>query len=150
MNPEEYLQKGAEILGELLYPLGFRFEVINTHVGSGGKFAIGSFTKGDREIRLWYRYELGSVVYRKGDIEKSHAEFMQYLGREKESSWPGFVKESKLDSFRYVLEDLRHCDIFLDDEGDKFYKELKDYQYKPPPKGLGALSEKEKDLNNNT
>src|ERR1700722_6283371 len=90
VDPKERLAAGAEILGAKLYPLGFGFQFGLEGKGSGGHFAVVSFSKGDRELRLWFRWELGGVFYRKGDVECTHAQFMQAIGRENSSSYPGF------------------------------------------------------------
>lgn len=139
MSPEAALQKGAEILNPKLQPLGFRFSIVEKGKGSGGNFAVGSFKNADREIRIWFRFEIGGVGYVKGDLERGHVEFMQFLGREKTSAFPGFSGGDPLNGFRQLLQDLDHCALFLEDEGIGFYKAMKTYVYRPKPKGFAAL-----------
>ena len=102
-TPEAMLEKGAEILGAKLYPLGFTFSIIERGKGSGGHFAVGAFKQDNREIRIWFRYNLGGVSYRKADIEPSHPEFMQFLGLERNAAYPGYSHGDPLSGFRHLF-----------------------------------------------
>ncbi len=140
MSPEAALEKGADILSPKLQPLGFSFSIVEHGKGSGGDFAVGSFKNGDREIRIWFRFEVGSVGYRKGDLERGHVEFMQFLGLEGKSALPGFGAGDPLAGFRHLLQDLDHCALFFENDGIGFYDAMKNYAYKPKPTGFAALS----------
>ncbi|OGQ99416.1 MAG: hypothetical protein A2521_12710 [Deltaproteobacteria bacterium RIFOXYD12_FULL_57_12] len=140
MTPVIALEKGAEILGVKLYPLGFTFSIVEQGKGSGGHFAVGAFTNGDREIRLWYRFELGGVAYRKADVERGHVEFMQFLGLEDKSAFPGFGSGDPLAGFRRLLQDMEHCGLFLEQNGEGFRSSMKNYVYRRKPTGFAALS----------
>jgi len=142
-KPESFLLQGAEILGKKLYALNFAFEIVERGKGSGGEFAVGSFRNGDRELRLWFRFELGGVFYRKNDLERTHAQYMQAIGRERDARYPGFSHGDQLAGFRHLLEDLEHCDDFLTEGGKTFYDLMKSYQYRDPPKGFAALTRTE-------
>ena len=142
--PGKLLFKGAEILEQKLDPLGFSFYIKEGGKGSGGEYVVGTFENGDREINLWFRYELGSVSYRKLDLEKAHIELMQYLGLEKEAKYPGFSLNDPLQGFRHLLEDWEHCSIYFDKNGDAFYQNLSAYEYQKQPTGLAALKRYEK------
>ncbi len=144
MSPEVALEKGAEILNPKLQPLDFTFSIVEHGKGSGGNFAVGSFKNGDREIRIWFRFEVGGVSYRKGDLERGHVEFMQFLGLEGKSALPGFGAGDPLAGFRHLLQDLDHCALLLENDGTAFYDAMKNYVYKPKPTGFSALSAYEK------
>jgi hypothetical protein len=137
--PEKRLMEGAAILDKKLKPLGFSFKVAETGKGSGGDFAIGTFTAGDREIRVWFRFHLGAVTYRKGTVEASHQALMQCLGLEEKARYPGFQTDNPLEGFQDLLADLEHCSLFLEDEGKAFEKAMRGYKYSSPPKGFGAI-----------
>jgi hypothetical protein len=139
-NSERRLLAGAEILGRKLYPLGFSFEITERGKGSGGHFTIGRFTNGDREITLWFRWELGGVSYRKRDVEANHPQYMQALGRDRTATYPGFGQGDEMAGFYHLLSDLDYCNGFLTDEGNAFYGLMKEYRRKDEPKGLAGLS----------
>lgn len=144
LTPEIALEMGAEILGVKLYPLGFTFSIVEQGKGSGGHFAVGAFINGDREIRLWYRFELSGVAFRKAEVERGHVEFMQFLGLEDKSSFPGFGNGDPLAGFRHLLRDLEHCGLFLEQNGEGFRTAIKNYVYRLKPTGFAALSKHEK------
>ena len=140
MTPEQALLRGADILREKLYPLGFAFEIIERGMGSGGDFATGRFKNGDREISLWFRWHLGSVSYCKGDVRRDHAQYMGALGRERDARFPGFHVDDALAGFRDLLGDLRYCDGFLLDDGKPYYDLMKGHQDTGIRSGFAALS----------
>jgi hypothetical protein len=82
MEPDTFLRQGASVLAEKLEPLGYEFAIIQPPLkGSGGPFAWAAFRRGDREMRLWARYDrLGSVHYRLGDDEFTHQDYMRAMG----------------------------------------------------------------------
>lgn len=142
--PEKCLTEGARVLATKLEPLGFGFDVVETGHGSGGNFAVGTFTSGDREIRIWFRFHLGDVTYRKGNVEASHPALMQYLGLEKAARFPRFQTDNPLEGFSDLLADLEHCSIFLEYEGEEFARVMRHYKYRQSPAGFAALLCEEK------
>lgn len=131
-RPDVMLQKGALILKPKLSAYGFSFKVIDQGRGSGGSFAIGRFRNGDRQIELWFRYQLGSVTYKKGKIKKSHADYMQALGREREAAYPGYGWGDNLKGFHHLLSDLQYCEAFLAENGEGFVSLMKNFTYQHP------------------
>jgi hypothetical protein len=115
MEPDKFLEQGARVLAEKLEPLGYEFAIGQPSLnGSGGPFAWAAFKRGDREIRLWVRYDrLGSVLYRLGEDEFTHHDHMRALGLQKAAHWPGFDDGDPLGGFNRLLSDLSHCDEFL-------------------------------------
>ncbi len=136
VTPTLYLNQGAQILGQKLYPLGFTFEIVEQGESSSGEFAVGCFKKADRTLTLSFRHELGIVQYRKGSVEKTHLEFMQAIGREGKNAYPGYSDGDKIAAFHHLFSDLEYCDSFLEDEGNEFFNLMKDYQFRQPRKGL--------------
>ena len=115
MEPDTFLEQGARILGPKLEPLGYRFAITRRPTkGSGGPFARAVFTRGDREVRLWARFDrLGGVSYCFGRDEFGHRDHMRALGLEQVSRYPGFDDGDPLGGFRRLLHDLEGCDDFL-------------------------------------
>ena len=115
MEPDTFLEQGARVLASKLEPHGYEFAITQPPLkGSGGPFSWAAFKRGDREIKLWARYDrLGSVVYRVGDAEFTHHEYMRALGLEKVAHYPGFDDGDPLGGFKRLLDDLEHCDEFL-------------------------------------
>jgi hypothetical protein len=105
MNPRAKLEEGAEILGDFLYPIGFRFEVVNEGIGSGGDFAEGEFRKGEIKLELHFRNSLGKVRYHCGTKSVSHKNYMKALGVIDQCQYPGFSNDP-LDGFRSLKHDI--------------------------------------------
>jgi hypothetical protein len=61
-NPEDVLNHGSQILGEILIGHGFTFVLKRSGPSSGGLFASGEFRGGDRTLELHYRGSLGLVT----------------------------------------------------------------------------------------
>jgi hypothetical protein len=139
MDTEGKFAAGAEILSAKLRPLGFEFAITERGKGSGGPFAAGQFSQGDRSISLWYRFGLGGVSYRKGTVEASHLEFMEALQRKEQAQYPGFSDGNELSAFHRLLGDLEFCDSFLQGAGDEFSALIRVFRQKPKPKGFAAL-----------
>lgn len=141
----EVLKQGADILGAKLYPLGFTFECFGPiHGGSGGSYASGSFRNGDREITLWFRFHLGEVRYRKGNVGHPHQALMQYLCLEDQARYPGYQSADPLSGFRDLLADFEYCTLFFENEGRGFEQAMRHFVYRDPPTGFAALSRHDK------
>jgi hypothetical protein len=106
MEPEKFLEHGACLLAEKLRPLGYEFAMIQPPLkGSGGPFAWGAFRRGDREIKLWARYDrLGSVHYRLGDDEFTHQDYMRALGWRRRRTGPASMTVTRWAASRDSFE----------------------------------------------
>ena len=106
-DKKQVLQRGADLLGTLLLPYGFAFEVLGAGRCSGGDFAFGNFRHGDRRIELHFRDSLGMVRYLLGSSSMTHENYMYaVLGAWHASRYPGFSSDP-MDGFRDLLSDLK-------------------------------------------
>ena len=139
MDPDKFLRLGARILADKLEPLGYSFEIVQQPTrGGGGVFAEGAFRRGDREIRLWARYDrLGGVTYWVGEAEFKHHDYMRLLGLEKVAQYPGLDDGDPFGGFRRLLHDLETCDEFL--TGDAASVAANVRALPPEKRGFGAL-----------
>jgi hypothetical protein len=120
-GPQSLLRAGCDILDPVLKPLGFRFTPENAGMGSGGPFASGTYSRGDRSLELHFRHSLGLVNYHIGDSALDHETYMRLLGVRDKCSYPDFPK-MPLDSFRSLANDLKqYCSDFLTGAGDQFH-----------------------------
>ena len=111
-SPRQLLEEGAKLLEPLMKRHGFSFGLTEDGQGSGGRYAIGVYSRDERKLELHFRTSLGVVTYRDGDDIVSHAGYMSHLAV-KEASYPGF-SDDPLDGFRHLLFDLeRFGDDFL-------------------------------------
>jgi hypothetical protein len=133
LEVERTLRAGAALLEPKLKPLDFVFDVTNGGTGSGGNFAEGRFHSGDRELWLSFRYSLGLVRYRKGQVELTHEQYMRALGLRSVARYPGFSHDP-MAAFTDLLSDLDHCDAFLLEGGRAFLKVAANYS--DPPSGF--------------
>lgn len=100
------MEEGAAILDGVLAPHGFTATAPTTGVSSGGSYASCQFVRGNRRLRLHFRYSLGLVEYEVGGLTLSHEEYMwSVLGRRGGSRYPGFSSHP-LDGFRHLSSDL--------------------------------------------
>src|SRR5258705_2299753 len=105
MQASNILLEGAEIVSHSLP--GFRFEVREEGVGSGGHFAWGEFVRDDRRLELHFRWSLGLVTYHVGIHALSHEAYLRALGVPLgKNQYPGF-SDNPLDGFRHLTHDLR-------------------------------------------
>ncbi len=135
-SPEEQLLDGAAILGELLEPAGFAFALLTIGNSSGGRFAIGEFTRGNHRLELHYRFGLGIVIYHVGDCSLPHAELMRSQGFSKQAEFPTVLDKSLL-GFHAVLSDLRNYGgPFLNADASQFAILVEWCAKNPKPTGL--------------
>jgi hypothetical protein len=145
-DPSSLLRVGVEILDPVLNPSGFRFEFREAVRGSGGKYAWGEYVRGGRRLELHYRYSLGLVAYRIGELRVAHAWLMRaLLGARARPAYPGFTADP-LDGFRQLRQDLEeHGAIFLGESDEAFeaiaHRAIEDEQRRP--RGFAALSDAE-------
>lgn len=105
MNPVDLLHAGAALLAPVLEPAGFAFVEGERGTGSGGAFAVGLFTNGQRQLELHVREALGIVIYRAPKVVVSHDVLMRAAAENRRTAYPGF-SDDPLDSFRHLREDL--------------------------------------------
>ncbi|HKI87011.1 MAG TPA: HXXEE domain-containing protein, partial [Thermoanaerobaculia bacterium] len=67
VDPAAKLAEGCKILGSVLLPHGFHFELREVGKSSGGYFAWGEYVKGDRRLEIHFRYSPGHITYHFGD-----------------------------------------------------------------------------------
>ncbi len=138
------MREGAALLAKKLAPLGFKFELTDSGAGSGGVYAEGRFTCGDRSLWLSLRYGLGLVGYSKGQLGLSHSDFMRAVGKKAVARYPSTLTEDRMAGFRDLLADLEYCGPFLEDEGDAFVSLAQHYDF--PSTGFHRLAEVEAEI----
>lgn len=141
-DPKTQLLEGAKILSPRMLASGFTFAPEEAGPASGGAFARGSYTKGDRRLELHYRWGLGIVRYHIAEHALDHDVYMRLLGVYPQSQWVRVKMDKTIDGFRRLLFDLEHfCHDFLQGPGEHFV-ELADKFAQDPEmfsglKGLG-------------
>ncbi len=124
-------QKGCLILEPILKKYGFEYFDTGSGGSCGGPFMSGGYKKEDRKIEFSYRWGLGCVVYKIGDLSLDHDVYMKFLGVHGKSKYPGFGKDL-LDAFRDLHYDLENfLGDFLSGSGQDFIKYAKDFQRSP-------------------
>jgi len=110
------MSDGAEYMKAALEPFGFKFRILKTGNSSGGKFCEAKFTRDNRRIELHFRWSLGLVRYHYGNINASHESYIEALGMQNKSQFPGFY-EDELEGFQKLAQDI---DLIRSDfiEGD--------------------------------
>jgi len=99
------LIEGCTILDPVLVPEGFSFKVIETAKGSGGHYAVGSYSARNRTLELHARWALGIVRYGIREEWIDHSRLMEALGVRDRAAYPGF-SDDPLDGFRHLRADL--------------------------------------------
>jgi hypothetical protein len=119
-DSKRQLLAGVEILDPVLQPHGFRFTLEDHAKGSGGWFASGSYTNGDRCLDLHFRQSLGLVTYHIGEDSVDHETYMRFLGVYGRNEYPDFP-ENPLESFHHLAADIRnYCADFISGNGQQF------------------------------
>ncbi len=127
-DPRKQLKAGVVILDPLMTKNSFSFKMEEGGKGSGGHFAWGSYTKGNRYMELHYRWGLGIVRYHLGEHTLDHANYMRLLGTYSQSQWVRVSMDKTLDGFHRLLSDLQNfCQDFLFGNGDEFVVLAKKY-----------------------
>jgi len=107
-------------VGTVLGAKGFAFVLDKLAKGSGGWFASGSFTRGERRLELHFRGSLGLVTYHIKNVSLGHEDYMRLLGVYGQNLYPDFPREP-LDSFRSLASDLESfCGDFVSGNGEQF------------------------------
>jgi hypothetical protein len=104
----QILIKGANILSNYLKPLGFNISLIEKGAGSGGPFAHGKFTCGDRELDFHFQHSLGLVSYKIDNLVLGHEAYIKLLGFYGKNKYPNFSKnyEKAFYALRYDLQNF--------------------------------------------
>jgi hypothetical protein len=140
-KPVEILKQGVEILSPFMESKDFIYRFDGSGRGSGGDFAIGKFTKGDRCLEFSFRYSLGNVFYRIGKYEIEHDTYMKFLGKKDDAKYPGFSDEP-LDGFKHLCNDIENFSSdFLSGDGKQFVEFAKELLIDPDKfnKGFSEL-----------
>ena len=100
------LREGCKILDPVLNSHSFRFHFEGSGPSSGGLFARGVYTNGDRKLELHFRHSLGLVRYHFGTLSIAHDSYMYaVLGPQGGNRYPGFPESPRL-----AFENLK-CDL---------------------------------------
>jgi hypothetical protein len=120
-QPIDILREGRDILDPVLYQHGFSFSGDFSGAGSGGPYAGGVYSNGDRKLEIHYRYSLGLVTYHFGETSLDHDSYMRaLLGKAGGNRYPGF-SDDPMAGFRDLAYDLRNfAGAFLSGEFKEF------------------------------
>lgn len=121
MTPEQHLLEGVKILSTYLDPLGFQFKLEGTGQSSGGHFAYGQFINGDRAIELHYRWSLGLVTYKVGNLILGHEDYINLLDKHRQNQYPNFSDEP-IDAFRCLRFDLENLLVDFTENNATLFK----------------------------
>jgi hypothetical protein len=139
VNPDAFLEEGARLMSPKLEPLGFGFQLTRTASGSGGAFAEGAFSRGDRQLIIWARFDvLHGVRYSIGSETFDHETYMTALGKRDAAQYPGFPSADRFGGFRRLLADLELCGDFFDGDSSRLLRLVA--AAPQPPEGFAALS----------
>jgi hypothetical protein len=116
-TPSEILREGCAILDPLLRKYGFSYLKGLAGHGSGGTYASGAYTNGERKLEFSYRFSLGLVTYFFGALSIDHEYYMYFVPAARGNHrYPGFSGDP-LSGFHSLAYDLEHfAGSFL--EGD--------------------------------
>jgi hypothetical protein len=110
-EPSEILRGGCAVLDPLLRKYGFSYADGDAGSGSGGPYATGAYTNGDRRLELSFRYSLGLVTYHFRGVSIDHETYMRFApGAGNRHRYPGFSDDS-LTSFQDLACDLENFAI---------------------------------------
>ena len=139
-HPREVIRAGAEILNAVLAQRGFEFAPGEEGQGSGGTFAQGRFTKGNRSIEFSFRYGLGEVSYRIGEKSISHENYLKYSGNWQSRKYSDFSSIPE-ESFLALAQDIEsYLSDFTEGNGNIFLSLVAEYEKNPSKfKGFAAL-----------
>jgi hypothetical protein len=138
MDVDATLEAGRKILEPPLSAAGFSYAGGLSDTGSGGRFARGSYVKGNRRLDFSFRHSLGLVVYHLGELSISHEEFMHATAGGG-ARYPGF-SDDPLQAFRDLRHDLEaYGEPFLTGTDESFVACVEYVRSHPRPQGLGRL-----------
>ena len=142
-TPRDQLIQSVECLRPLLEENGFKFSLGEASKGSGGAFATGAFSRGDRALTFSVRYGLGLVEYRVGRSCIGHEEYLRYSGAWGKHAYPNFGGNVQ-ESFAALQRDLaNHFQAFLSGADTEFLGVVRARDAEPNKfKGLAGLGGK--------
>ena len=121
---------------------GFQFVLESGGSSSGGNFSQGAFISGNKRLELSVRWSLGCVEYQVSNHAISHADYMEAIGKKRESSYPGFSNKP-IEAFEHLLMDItQYCEKFLNRSDSEFIRLIEEYKSRPKKTGFRALAEK--------
>jgi hypothetical protein len=129
--PTKLLLEGVKILDWVMNPFGFVFRFEAAGHGSGGDFAWGRYSRGDRSLELHFRHSLGLVRYQIARHSLDHESYMGFLGVHGCNQYHDFPK-NPLDSFNALAHDLQaYCQDFLSGNGQQFQSYATELEINP-------------------
>jgi hypothetical protein len=139
-TPQEELLEGAALLRPLMEQHGFRFSFGGSGKGSGGAFALGEFTRGNRVLSFSVRHGLGMVEYRLNASRITHEEYLRYCGLWGKHAYPNFGG-GVAESFAALRSDIaNHFQAFLADTDSEFLAVIQARDTEPGKfRGFGGL-----------
>ncbi|HJZ65193.1 MAG TPA: hypothetical protein VKD70_12800 [Candidatus Acidoferrum sp.] len=142
--PSEILEHGCSILDPVLLKYGLRRAQLVSGKSSGGPFASTTYTNGNRNLELHFRYSLGLVTYHFGPLSMTHEAYMRVLlGPNGGNMYPGF-SEQPLDAFRGLANDLEtKADAFLTGDSVAFGRHFEAAKKQAAVTGIARLAESE-------
>ncbi|MDE2628433.1 MAG: hypothetical protein KGL99_14870 [Burkholderiales bacterium] len=142
LHPREIVSAGSEALLTVLGPQGFSFEPGEEGKGSGGLFAQGRLTRGNRILEFSFRYGLGEVMYEVEGNRISHENYLKYSGNWSKRKYPDFGTTPE-QSFSALAQDIKeYFADFAGGSGEEFKSIVAACEANPNKfKGFGALPE---------
>jgi hypothetical protein len=119
-NATQILLEGRKLIDPILEKNGFHWENGFSGKSSGGYFDSGKYIKCNRNLELHFRFTLGLITYRIGEICLTHEDYMRHVAEKNKAKYPGFSSEP-LDGFRNLAYDLlNYAQDFLHGDGNEF------------------------------
>jgi hypothetical protein len=120
----EILDEGSKLVDDVLRPHGFRFEGVREARYGARTFATGRFARRGRAVELQARTGVGVALYKAGEHQLLHPDYMERLGVAGQMRFPG-LSNDPLNVFRRLRADLvRFAGPFLTGEGIKEFAKL--------------------------
>jgi hypothetical protein len=145
--PEEMLERGVAILAPTLAPHGFTYVSSHSGKGSGGAFASGTFTRGERRLSLHHRWGLGIVTFEIDRLTVPHEHYISFLGVADRSKLLWTPLASGLDRYQALQFDIETlCDDFTTGDGSLLIAAANDYANRMEKRGVHLNAESVGDL----
>ena len=141
------LERGVAILAPALNPHGFTYAPSHAGTGSGGAFASGTFTCGERHLSLHHRWGLGIVTFGLDRLTVPHEDYISFLGVADRSKLLWTPLTSGLDRYhalRFDLETL--CEDFTTGDGSSLIAAATDFAHRMEQRGVHLNAEAAGDL----
>jgi arsenate reductase (thioredoxin) len=123
---EELLERGAQLLADVLGLYGLKFSRTAEAAESPRKAATAHFSRRGRSLELAVRSGVVIATYAAGERRLLHPDYMETLGVSSAMRYPGLSKDP-LDAFRRLRTDLvRFARPFLTGKGLKEFERFAD------------------------